>query len=142
MLIILLQTLSLPSSDGQILAIGTRRGTGGGPVSAAALGFNLGLVIDSIVNSVSQLKWKGYVSAWGKWRCFCSIYKYSCSSEDPAVPIALVCFLLEDGLSISSVRKVLAGVSFFLRVGGFPPFSGRPVVRQMLKSLKRSVFVA
>lgn len=46
--------------------------------------------------------------------------------------IALVCRLVEEGLSISSIRKVLSGVAFLLRVGGVSLLGSPPLLRQML----------
>lgn len=39
---------------------------------------------------------------------------------------------------MSSIRKILAGTSFFLRLGGVSPLSSRPLLRQMLRGLQRS----
>lgn len=97
-----------------------------------SLALDLGLVVDCLINSVSRVRLASLA-------CFCCSYHCSCFSDDPAIPIAFICFLLEDVLSVSSLQQVLSGVSLFLRVGGIAPLTSHPMVWQMLKGLKRLV---
>lgn len=69
--------------------------------------------MDSLVNSVSQVTWRGYVSAWFKWCTFCDMFQCGRFSGDPAISIAFICHLVEEGLAISSSRKVLSGYLLF-----------------------------
>lgn len=107
-------------------------------MSGSPLAFDLGLVVSSLVRSVSQSTWRGYVSAWAKWCSFCSDFQGNRFSDDSAQAIAFVCRLVEEGLSVASIRRVLAGVSFFFRIGGLSPLGSQPLLRQMLQGLQRS----
>lgn len=99
--------LTLSVTDVQVPAIGAGGRGGRGSVPIASVGLNMGLVVDSLINSVSQLTWHGNVSAWWRCRAFCSVFPADCLSEDPSLALAFVCQLLNEGLSVSSVQRIL-----------------------------------
>lgn len=101
----------------------------------------IGLVSRLWRNSVSVNTWSGYMQAWSKWCVFCGEVNAGCFKADLGLAMTFVCSSINDQLSALSIKKLLAGVSFFLKLNGGVSLISFFQVNQLLKGYSRSSVV-
>lgn len=97
---------------------------------------NLVLGIEYMKWSVAPSTWSRYVSAWMRWCIFANLgWSIHVCSEFWALAFCLQLF--KEHLAYVSVVKILAGVSFFLRLSIAKPFADYFLIKQMSKGYKK-----
>lgn len=98
----------------------------------------MGVIEEYIRNSIAPKTWEEYSQAWFRWCKFCEEYNFAYNTVTVQMSLCFVSFLIKAKLVPASINKILAGVSFFLKMSGLPAINSFFPVRQMLKGFKKS----
>ncbi|XP_069823144.1 uncharacterized protein [Dendropsophus ebraccatus] len=111
--------------------------SGGHSVSKSSVVPDLGVTAQLIRSAVAPRTWAAYSAAWSQWKVFCLSLQEHYLQHDVWLTLAFVNMLISKHLSHSAIVKMLAGVSFFLKLFGFSSVSGFFIVKQVLKGYKK-----
>ncbi|XP_069588341.1 uncharacterized protein [Ranitomeya imitator] len=127
-----------PADVGKISGVSAGGGARWDPLSESFMGLGFELISENIKKSVAPKTWAGYAAAWRDWILFCNSINVDYCYSEVSVVLFFVSDLMQRQLAYSSVNRILAGISFFLKLFGYQAINNFFPVKQMLKGYRKS----
>lgn len=96
------------------------------------------IVSENIRSSIAPRTWEDYSSSWRDWPEFCAGFNSYPLCSDVNLFLCYLASCMSRGLSASYISKIFAGISFFLKLNGFPSILDNFIIKQALKGYKKS----
>lgn len=74
--------------------------------------------MNNLKRSLALRTWADYSKRWNEWTLFCDSVGVNYIQTDVSFSLVFACSLMQRELAMSSILKMLAGVSFFLKLRG------------------------
>ncbi|OCT67472.1 hypothetical protein XELAEV_18038770mg [Xenopus laevis] len=89
----------------------------------------------TISNSIAKKSWSFYVNSWSLWSRHVIV---NCNSSELDNLIHLLNQTQAHGKSPNTMKKHIAGISFFLKLFDRPDITKKPIVKQLLKGYQKA----
>ncbi|XP_077309871.1 integrase/recombinase xerD homolog [Lithobates pipiens] len=121
---------------GQIPGIGSCSGGTRDPLPRGTVEACVGRVSGWIRRSVSGGRWSAYERTWNEWEALCGQVQADMRGHRLLV-LYFVARNLEDGISVASLGRKLAGLAFWFKLRGEPDLTKDFWVRQAVKGYRK-----
>ncbi|OCT76062.1 hypothetical protein XELAEV_18031250mg [Xenopus laevis] len=98
------------------------------------VGSNISTILTLIYNSVAEKTWRTYRKSWAVWQVFLKRHK---KVKELDIIILFILNCMESQMAVASIKKHIAGISFFNRLLGKIDYSKAQIVKQILKGMQR-----
>ncbi|OCT80274.1 hypothetical protein XELAEV_18027092mg [Xenopus laevis] len=111
-------------------------------MSRASLGFGLVKLKEALINSLSEKTLSQYISDWKTWDRFRSQSQFTEFTSESELFLYFLLKHMKYQNSVATLKRRVAGISFFLKLFGRMDFTKTHLVKQILKELYLYFFAA
>ncbi|OCT57115.1 hypothetical protein XELAEV_18003993mg, partial [Xenopus laevis] len=115
-------------------APGTSSRGKGNQLPTSSMGIDLENLKTTISNSIAKKSWSSYINSWLLWSRHVIVNN---NNSDLDNLIHLLNQMQAHGKSPNTMKKHIAGISFFLKLFDRPDITKKPIVKQLLKGYQK-----
>ncbi|OCU01027.1 hypothetical protein XELAEV_18006809mg [Xenopus laevis] len=124
-----------PTSTTRYLhAPGTSSNEKGNQLPTSSMGIDLENLKTTISSSIAKKSWSSYINSWSLWSRHVIVNN---NNSDLDNLIHLINQMQAHGKSPNTMKKHIAGISFFLKLFDRPDITKKPIVKQLLKGYQK-----
>ncbi|OCT74291.1 hypothetical protein XELAEV_18033252mg [Xenopus laevis] len=114
-------------------APGTSSRGKGNQLPTSSMGIDLENLKTTISSYIAKKSWSSYINSWSLWSRHVIV-----NSNNSELDIHLLNQMQAHGKSPNTMKKHIAGISFFLKLFDRPDITKKPIVKQLLKGYQKA----